>query len=135
MPRACCDGLHLPFPASSFDFVLCSLVVPDVANLRGWALEVARVLCPGGRLLYSDLHPVWAAQRWRRTLTTPSGRTFVIPYHSRSPSQHCSVLAAAGLAILDIREPCLDGSRTSAPSQGSPVALVISARKIARRSP
>lgn len=132
-PRTWCDGLHLPFPASSFDFVLCSLVVPDVADLQRWALEVARVLRPGGRLLYSDLHPAWAAQRWQRTLPTRSGRTFVIPYHSRPLSQHRSILAAAGLATLDIREPHLDGSTASAPSPGSPVALVISACKVARR--
>ena len=133
-PRGCADALHLPFAAASFDFVLCSLVVPDVAPLQEWALEISRVLRTGGRLLYSDLHPTWAERRWHRTFRAPDGRWCVVPYHSRSVGLHRSTLEAVGFEILDVREPCLDGSSARlAPAGNSPIALVISARKTAAR--
>lgn len=43
----------LPFPANSFDGVLCSSVLEYVANPQACLLELERVLCPNGVLLIS----------------------------------------------------------------------------------
>jgi ubiquinone/menaquinone biosynthesis C-methylase UbiE len=48
---------QLPFPDASFDFVVSSLTIGHVPDLTAWTREVARVLRPGGMLVYSDLHP------------------------------------------------------------------------------
>ena len=50
--------VRLPFPRSSFDRVFTGGgVVGWIPNMRRWACEIARVLKPGGRFVYSDMHP------------------------------------------------------------------------------
>jgi len=44
----------LPFDAASFDTVVCTFVLCSVADPRGVLAEVARVLRPGGRLLFLE---------------------------------------------------------------------------------
>ena len=48
---------RLPFGAVSFDGVLCSLVSEHLADLDSFFSEIHRVLRPGGRLVFSGLHP------------------------------------------------------------------------------
>ena len=72
-------GEQLPFPTSSFDAVVCSEVLEHVAAPAHVISEMARVLRPGGRLLFS--HPnrtrlskltlIEAAQRWRWSRVLP----------------------------------------------------------------
>jgi ubiquinone/menaquinone biosynthesis C-methylase UbiE len=45
---------HLPFPDSSFDTVVSTLVLCTVPNQAASLSEVARVLKPGGRLLFLE---------------------------------------------------------------------------------
>jgi SAM-dependent methyltransferase len=44
------DAFHLPFPAASFDRVICSEVMEHVHVFRGAAGELARVTKPAGRI-------------------------------------------------------------------------------------
>jgi len=69
----------LPFPDASFDVVLAVTTLCLVTDVEKCALEMARVLVPGGRLVVGELGrwSIWAARRrlrarqgsclWRRT--------------------------------------------------------------------
>jgi SAM-dependent methyltransferase len=44
---------HLPFSDSQFDFVFSNSVLEHIPNIEGVLIEVARVLKPGGRFLFT----------------------------------------------------------------------------------
>lgn len=61
-PLLQCDALALPFGDAVFDTVFTAYgVVPFVADSAAVMAEVARVLRPGGRFVFSTTHPIrWA---------------------------------------------------------------------------
>ena len=67
-------GESLPFPDGSFDVVLSSLVFHHLSHaaLRSSALEMRRVLKPGGRLLIVDIGG--PQEEGRPTMHAPHGR-------------------------------------------------------------
>jgi len=96
----------LPFPANSFDGVLCSSVLEYVPNPRACLHELERVLCPNGVLLIS----VPSARSIVRMLlkgahacTTVMGRAWPrylsISKHEYSVSEFQELLQAAGLKM------------------------------------
>lgn len=114
----CGDLYALPFTAESVDAVVCGLALGDVSDLVLAISEFARVLRPGGSLLYSVVHPDGGPAGWTRSFDTPEGQRHVATYwHSRAT--HERALAAA-FAIEAVREPALDGQ---------PVAFVVAARR------
>ena len=62
VPLAQCDAASLPFADGSFDPVFTAYgAVPFVADSAAVMAEVARVLRPGGRWVFSTTHPIrWA---------------------------------------------------------------------------
>jgi ubiquinone/menaquinone biosynthesis C-methylase UbiE len=131
VPRVCADGCRLPFRGGSFDLVCASLMVGDVADLPAWIREAARVLAPGGHLVYSDFHPSWSAKGWRRTFRTTDGRLCELSYFPHAIEEHLALLSAAPLVVRAIREPRIEGRAT-------PVVVVFHAVKpgqVARRRP
>lgn len=58
------DALALPFPEATFDTVVCTFALCEVADVDAALSEFARVLRPTGRLLLAD-HVV-ATSRWVR---------------------------------------------------------------------
>jgi malonyl-CoA O-methyltransferase len=104
-PRVRADALGLPFGTACFDLVTASLVAGDVADLAAWTGEIARVLAPGGHLVYSDFHPSWTSRRWRRTFRTASGRSVEVPYLAHSIDEHLAALEGSGLRVVTVREP------------------------------
>ena len=126
VPRVCGDACHLPFRDSAFDLVCSSLMAGDVSNLASWIREAARILEPGGHLVYSDFHPSWAAERWRRTFRAPDGRLCELSFFPHTIDDHLSLLAEASLVIRTIREPRAIGAR-------APVVVVFHAIKPGHR--
>ena len=112
----------LPFSDASFD-IACSAfgAVPFVADSARVMAEVARVLRPGGRWVFSVNHPM----RWIFPDDPgPAGLTARIPYFDRSPyvevdadgtptyAEHHRTMGdrvreivAAGLVLVDLVEP------------------------------
>ena len=126
-PLVCGDALSLPFAAGSFDLVSSSLMAGDLADVRPWIREAARVLIAGGHLVYSDLHPTWSERRWRRTFRAADGRRFELPYFPHAINDHVKHLEEAALQVRVIREPPIAGRR-------EPVVVVFHAVKRATPS-
>jgi SAM-dependent methyltransferase len=116
------DAQALPFAAEVFDVVVSAFGgIPFVADSAGVMREVARVLRPGGRLVFSVTHPT----RWAFPDDPgPAGLTVVQSYFDRTPyvevddvgaatyvEHHRTLgdrvreLVAAGLALVDLVEP------------------------------
>jgi malonyl-CoA O-methyltransferase len=115
--RICGDACRLPFRRGAFDLVNASLMVGDVADLGVWSREIARVLGPGGHLVYSDFHPSWAQRGWSRTFRSADGAMHDLSFNPHTVDEHLAALAAAGLRVRTIREPRF-GSRRDAADPG-----------------
>lgn len=123
VPLAQADALALPFADASFDIAFTAFgAVPFVADSAALMREVARVLSPGGRWVFSVTHPM----RWI-FLDDPgeAGLVAVHSYFDRRPyvetetatgqvryvEQHRTLgdrvreLVAAGFVLLDLVEP------------------------------
>ncbi len=122
VPVVQADACHLPFRESTFDLA-CSAygAVPFVADSQRLHAEVARVLRPGGRWVFSVTHPI----RWCfADEPGPEGLVAVSSYFDRRPyveegpggaaeyvEHHRTIgdrireLVAAGLTVLDVVEP------------------------------
>jgi SAM-dependent methyltransferase len=121
VPLVQCDGLALPLAADSVDRVFTAYgVVPFVADSAAVLAEAARVLRPGGRLVFSTSHPI----RWAfPDAPGPDGLTASMSYFDRTPyveddagaptyAEHHRTMGdlvrqvvAAGLMLVDLVEP------------------------------
>ena len=113
--RVCADACHLPFRRGLFQLVNASLMVGDIADLGAWSAEMARVLATGGHLVYSDFHPVWSDNGWKRTFRDQTGQLRAVRFEPHTIEAHQAALAAAGLSVVAIREPRLTVGRRESP--------------------
>ena len=122
VPLAQCDALELPFADAAFD-VACSAygAVPFVADSAALMREVARVLRPGGRWVFSVSHPLrWAlpddpgpeglvvrSSYFDRTpyVEQAEDGTAVYVEHHRTLGDRVREITAAGLVLADVVEP------------------------------
>ncbi|MCB0209304.1 MAG: methyltransferase domain-containing protein [Anaerolineae bacterium] len=116
----------LPLPDAHFDLLTCGMAVGHEVNLAQIIAECARVLQPGGQIIYSDLHPFGASVGWQRTFKAANGTTYQLEHHFHTLSDHEQACHQAGLHIETVLEPAL--SPDVDPHQ-NPVVLVIKATK------
>lgn len=121
-PGVCADACQLPFGSASFDLVSASLMAGDLEDLGAWIREATRVLEAGGQLVYSDFHPSWTDERWRRTFRTADDRLVELTYFPHAIDEHLALLDNAALDVRAIREPRLSG-------RSAPVVVVFHAVK------
>ena len=100
------DICALPIDAMSVDAVICGLALSDVPNLERALTEMARVLRPGGSIVYSVVHPVGERAGWSRTFTA-GGRQNAIATCWHSLEEHRRSCARAGLHVTAWQEPVL----------------------------
>lgn len=122
VPLVLGDARDLPFAAQSFDVVFTAYgALPFVAEDDVVHAEVARILRPGGRWVFSITHPFrWAFpdapgvaglsvtksyfDRTPYVETDDAGRVNYAEYH-RTIGDHVRALATAGFYLEDIVEP------------------------------
>jgi malonyl-CoA O-methyltransferase len=94
----------LPFPDGMFALAVAGLVVEHIANLQALLRETARILCPGGRLVLSCLHPDRTAAGQRARFIDPQTgvRRPITTYH-RSITDYLAAAAQAGLTLASER--------------------------------
>ena len=128
--------LALPFGSGSFEVVVCGLAVGHAPDLEAWMREVARVLAPGGMLVYSDFHPRAAAAGHVRRFRDSQGGLHSVPHHLHDVEAHRRAAAAAGLTIeamdevrvgIDLREAFPGSAGFYRRWHGLPVVLAIRA--------
>jgi SAM-dependent methyltransferase len=122
LPVAQADAGRLPFPDGAFDLA-CSAygALPFVADAAAVVREVARVLRPDGRFVFSTAHPV----RWsflddpgegglvavhsyfdrRAYVEQDGGGAATYVEHHRTMGDWVRAIAGAGLRLVDIVEP------------------------------
>jgi malonyl-CoA O-methyltransferase len=101
------DLCALPLGAASADVIVCGLALGDVPQLAIALSEMARVLRPGGCVVYSVVHPAGAHLGWSRTFAV-DGSQFAVDGYWHSADEHRRACGAAGLRITAWVEPVLD---------------------------
>ncbi|MDQ3874670.1 MAG: class I SAM-dependent methyltransferase [Actinomycetota bacterium] len=119
------DASALPLGDASFDVVVAFMSLQDMDDLAGAVREAARVLEPGGRLCFCNLHPIATAGGFEgkdpssgfqiaRSYLAPARHDEVIERDGfritfafiHRPLQHYALaLEEAGLLIEALREP------------------------------
>lgn len=137
-PLVQADGQALPFAPGAFDLVVSAFgAVPFVADSAGLTREVARVLRPGGRFVFSVTHPVrWAfpddpgpggltvrQSYFDRSpyVETDAGGQVTYVEHHRTLGDRVRELVAAGLVLEDLVEPEWPAGHTGEWGQWSPL--------------
>ena len=138
VPLVQADVCELPFRDRSFDLAFSAFGgIPFVADSAGAMREVARVLRPGGRWVFSVTHPM----RWAFPDDPgPAGLTAIQSYFDRAPyvevdeagvpayvEHHRTMgdrireIVGAGLTLLDVLEPEWPEDFTGTWGQWSPL--------------
>ncbi len=130
--------MQLPFANDSFATVVCGLALGHAEDVERWMLEVARVLQPGGALLYSDFHPQAHRAGLVRSFKDGQGRTCTLPHRRFEVESQRQAAVAAGFTVVALRELRV-GVELNEPFAGSdefyerwhglPLVLVMSARR------
>lgn len=109
---------------STFEIVLCSMMLMDCEDLSGTVKEISRVLKPGGKLFVSVLHPCFTGKNIRWTGGDDDRKVVVEDYFSpreweapivgisspvifrhRTLQEYVKVFIQNGLRIVDMNEP------------------------------
>lgn len=128
---------QLPLRDESFDLVISGLALGYARDLAACLREIARVLKPGGTLLYSDFHPQAQQRGHVRSFKDADGQRLDLPASRHDRVAHLAALAAARLELGDLFEPragfefpeALPAGPLQREWHGVPVLLVAQARK------
>jgi 2-polyprenyl-3-methyl-5-hydroxy-6-metoxy-1,4-benzoquinol methylase len=112
-------------PDASFDGVVCNMALPDIADLPAAAHAIARVLAPGGWLVFSLPHPCFHTpdSQWDRdgqgpvavirryfaegfwTAADPQRFAGLVGAYHRTLSTYLNTFTQVGLLLQELREP------------------------------
>jgi SAM-dependent methyltransferase len=119
------DAAHLRgMKSASFDLAVSNMVFMDIIDIKAAIKEIGRVLKPGGRLVFSILHPafmfegtwedikgekrfgriVWRYLRPYTDINHWDGRRLNTKGYVRPLNFYMQALRTAGLAVTDLRE-------------------------------
>ncbi len=99
----------LPFPAASFDRVLCGLVLDHVANLGLAFAEMRRVCRPAGLVVVSAFHPAMMLRGVQARFRDPDTGEEIRPAsYPHQISDYVLAAARAGFAFDHLSEHAVD---------------------------
>jgi malonyl-CoA O-methyltransferase len=128
----------LPFARGAFDVVVSGLALGHAPDLRACFSEIARVLQPGGVLLYSDFHFDATRAGHARSFRDASGQRFELPVDGYPVREHRYAAMAAGFEMevlrelragFELNEEFAGSEPFYARWAGVPIVLVIRARR------
>ena len=99
----------LPFRPSSFDFILCTLVLGHVVRLPASVHQLAATLKRGGFMVISAFHPFAQLLGWKRTFRA-GGKPYAAKYYKHLTSDYFSAFASCRLEVKSLLEPVVDES-------------------------
>jgi malonyl-CoA O-methyltransferase len=132
------DMSRLPLRSGAFHLVISGLALGHAPNLLACAAEAARVLRPGGVLLYSDFHTDASSVGLTRSFKDALGRSITLPRDGYAPQEHRAALLAAGFEVerqhelrvgVEINEHFADSAEFYRRHHHVPLVLVMRARK------
>jgi len=97
------DALRLPFPDGLADVTVCAFTAGYVASPARLVDELARITCPGGCILLSDVHPRAFEMGWQRSFRR-AGDVYEIEHYAHATSAYLSAASDRGLKIEHIAE-------------------------------
>jgi malonyl-CoA O-methyltransferase len=130
--------MQLPFRSEVFDAVVCGLAVGHATDIQQWMSEVARVLRPGGILLYSDFHAEAIRAGMTRSFKDAAAVTWTVPHQVYELSCQQDAMAAVGLTVeavkevrmgIELNEAFPGSEQAYGQWHGVPVVLTVRARK------
>jgi ubiquinone/menaquinone biosynthesis C-methylase UbiE len=134
----CASMMQLPFREGTFDAVVSGLALGHATSIGPWMAEVARVLCVGGTLLYSDFHPEAARAGLTRSFKDQNDASCTVPHQLHSVNAQLEAAAAAGFKIetvrevhvgVELREPFPGSESFYRDWHGLPIVLVVRATR------
>ena len=102
--RVHADMMALPFANAQFDLVVSGLAVGHAPSLEGWMREMARVLAPGGCLVFTDFHPDAARAGMKRSFTDAAQRKHELLHGLYSLASHQAAAGQTGFRLEMARE-------------------------------
>jgi malonyl-CoA O-methyltransferase len=136
--RVCGSMMQLPFADQAFGIVISGLALGHAANVHAWMGEIARVLTPGGTVLYSDFHPEAVRVGFTRSFKDERDDTCTVPHYCHDVAVQREAAAAANLTIdiihevrvgVELRESFPKSAEFYRRWDGLPIALIVRARK------
>lgn len=136
------DGTSLPIASESVGLAVSCMVLMDVPDLDDHLAELARVLRPGGTLLVAILHPLcvsgfpmgdefltfavgdYLAEEPMEWTATRGEESIAYRFWRRPVSTYLTALGAAGLPVVEAREPAPDDAMVTALPEARPWARV-----------
>jgi ubiquinone/menaquinone biosynthesis C-methylase UbiE len=136
--QVCGSMMQLPFAARGFDVVVSGLALGHASSAHTWMAEAARVLGPGGTLLYSDFHPEAARAGFTRSFKDQKSDSCTVPHRRHAVSLQLRAAAAANLDVdivhevrvgEELRETFPNSAEFYRRWDGLPIVVVVRARK------
>ena len=123
----------LPFAPDRFDGVLCSLVSEHLIDLDPFFSEIHRVLRPGGRLVFSGLHPERVADGLTAGFEV-DGRRYRVDAAPHTLANFVDAARGAGLEVTQVEEASVDSDLVQAAPRvgrflGKKLLFIMSARR------
>ena len=99
----------VPFGNDSFDFVLSTLALDHLRNLRDGVRELSRVLRSQGSMIISVFHPDGERLGWQRTFRAGHGQkqVYAVKYYGHQRSEYLSEFQASSLNVEEVVEPVI----------------------------
>ncbi len=84
----------------SFDAAVCTMAIMDIASIRPLAQALARLLKPGGRLVFSVMHPCFNSPEITMTAEVEDRGGEIVEEFSVRVGRYASAYTARGLAMV-----------------------------------